>query len=319
MTRRIVPLLLVGAVFLAGLVVADEPPGQDEPPVRLKKKNRSNPDNKPMTEPGKGAEDKKKEPARPKEAKETREPEVEPPAPEEDEKEILQRVARNARAVDERLARNDIGEGTQQTQQDILKDIESLLQRSQRPQQTPQQQQKNPRAGNSQEPMPNEEPQGGQQQQRQPGQERTGQQPGRQQQPGASSGTSQRPGGQQSGGRQSGGKQPGEQQQDGTQPGRQQGSGERPGPMKVTEQGPNGEKPGGKDGSNGKGAGGGSDAANRNRNADLHKYDVWGHLPETVRAKMDTYSNPEPFLPKYDDLIKKYYRTIAEQGRRKGD
>jgi hypothetical protein len=34
---------------------------------------------------------------------------------------------------------------------------------------------------------------------------------------------------------------------------------------------------------------------------------------------MDAYSNMQPFLPKYDDMIKRYYRTIAEQGRRKGD
>jgi hypothetical protein len=34
---------------------------------------------------------------------------------------------------------------------------------------------------------------------------------------------------------------------------------------------------------------------------------------------MDAYSNPQPFLPKYDELIKRYYRTIAEKGRRKGE
>ena len=56
----------------------------------------------------------------------------------------------------------------------------------------------------------------------------------------------------------------------------------------------------------------------KNLNADLYK-DVWGHLPESLRAEMNAYSNPSPFLPRYDDLIKKYYRTIAEQGRKKGD
>jgi hypothetical protein len=45
----------------------------------------------------------------------------------------------------------------------------------------------------------------------------------------------------------------------------------------------------------------------------------WGNLPESVRAQMDAYSNPQPFMPRYDDLVKKYYRTIAEQGRKKGD
>jgi hypothetical protein len=66
------------------------------------------------------------------------------------------------------------------------------------------------------------------------------------------------------------------------------------------------------------GAGGKGREGEKDRNADLYK-DVWGHLPESLRAQMDAYSNPQPFMPRYDDLIKKYYRTIAEQGRRKGD
>jgi len=47
--------------------------------------------------------------------------------------------------------------------------------------------------------------------------------------------------------------------------------------------------------------------------------DVWGHLPESLRAEMDAYSNPQPFLPRYDRQIREYYKTIAAQGRRKGD
>jgi hypothetical protein len=51
--------------------------------------------------------------------------------------------------------------------------------------------------------------------------------------------------------------------------------------------------------------------------ADLYK-DVWGHLPETLRQEMDQYSR-ERFMPKYDELLKQYYATIAEKGKRKGD
>ena len=47
--------------------------------------------------------------------------------------------------------------------------------------------------------------------------------------------------------------------------------------------------------------------------------DQWGHLPEALRAEMNAYSNPQPFLPRYDRLIREYYKTIAEQGRKKGD
>ena len=57
----------------------------------------------------------------------------------------------------------------------------------------------------------------------------------------------------------------------------------------------------------------------KNDLADNGKNGVWGHLPESVRLQMNAYSNPSPFVPRYDDLIKKYYRTIAEQGRKKGD
>jgi hypothetical protein len=49
--------------------------------------------------------------------------------------------------------------------------------------------------------------------------------------------------------------------------------------------------------------------------ADLYK-DVWGHLPETLRQEMDQYSR-EQFMAKYNELLKQYYSTIAEKGRRK--
>jgi len=51
--------------------------------------------------------------------------------------------------------------------------------------------------------------------------------------------------------------------------------------------------------------------------ADVYK-DVWGHLPETLRQEMDQYSR-EQFMAKYNELLKQYYATIAEKGRRKSD
>jgi hypothetical protein len=56
----------------------------------------------------------------------------------------------------------------------------------------------------------------------------------------------------------------------------------------------------------------------KDQNADLYK-NVWGHLPETLRAEMNAYSNTKGFMPEYEALISKYYSNIAEQGRRKGD
>ena len=51
--------------------------------------------------------------------------------------------------------------------------------------------------------------------------------------------------------------------------------------------------------------------------ADVYK-DIWGHLPETLRQEMNQYSR-EQFMAKYNELLKQYYATIAEKGRRKVD
>jgi hypothetical protein len=51
--------------------------------------------------------------------------------------------------------------------------------------------------------------------------------------------------------------------------------------------------------------------------ADLYK-DTWGHLPETLRQEMDQYSR-ERFMDKYSELLKQYYKTIAEKSSRKRD
>lgn len=43
--------------------------------------------------------------------------------------------------------------------------------------------------------------------------------------------------------------------------------------------------------------------------------DVWGHLPPALRQQLlNVYS--EKFLPKYDDMVRKYYEALAEQNRK---
>lgn len=74
----------------------------------------------------------------------------------------------------------------------------------------------------------------------------------------------------------------------------------------------------GKEGKDGGGKGGdpkAKDNKDKNTIADLFK-DVWGHLPLSKRQEMDAYAK-ERFLPKYDEILRQYYRTISEQGRRK--
>jgi hypothetical protein len=262
MSKRLSALLLAGLVSLAGLALAQQPGAKEEPPVRLKKKPRG--DEKPMVDPDK--QDEKKKDDKKGDKKEDKKPEPrepEPVTPQEDEKEVFQRVVANVHKVDNRLAKNDLGEATQQTQRDILKDLESLIRRNENP------------------------PQGGGQDQNNGG----------------------GGGGQNSKGRKGGGNR---------------GAGSKSGTQRTRGDGKSG---GGKqnaqaDGKNSKGgnSGGGGNSQDRgpNRAADQYK-DIWGHLPQTLRAQMDAYSNPQPFMPKYDDLIKRYYQTIAEQGRRKGE
>jgi hypothetical protein len=76
-------------------------------------------------------------------------------------------------------------------------------------------------------------------------------------------------------------------------------SGQRPDPMKVF--------------------GGASSATNKiepkgalPRLPDVYK-DVWGHLPEKMRQEMDLYFR-EQFMPRYSDLLRQYYSSLAERG-----
>lgn len=39
---------------------------------------------------------------------------------------------------------------------------------------------------------------------------------------------------------------------------------------------------------------------------------VWGHLPEKLRQQMSQYYK-EQFMPKYDDLLRQYYSSLAER------
>jgi len=311
MSKRLLVLMLVGAVFFAGLrgltLTAQGASADEDPPVRLKKKKPRGQE-KPMGEPDQPEEKKKDEKKEPKEEKEVEPRAAEPVTPQEEESEILQRVVANVHRVGERLAKNDLGEATQQTQRDILKDLDSLIQRNENPP---------PQGGGQQ----NQNNGGGEDNQNNKGQQGGGGQQDQKPQGGGQKSQGQGKGGQNSSAGGGGGKtgvRPGTGSQSGTQ---QRHSNGKSGADKRV--GKDDKKIGGKNGKNGKngngGRGGDKDDRARNKNADLDKQGVWGHLPQTLRAQMDAYSNPHPFIPKYDELIKRYYRTIAEQGRRKGE
>jgi hypothetical protein len=60
------------------------------------------------------------------------------------------------------------------------------------------------------------------------------------------------------------------------------------------------------------GGGGNGGQEEMNKLAEVYK-DIWGHLPEALRAEMMSYKR-EQFMDKYKDQLKRYYSTIAEKG-----
>ncbi len=281
----------------AAVFRADEP-DKPEPPVRLQKKKKS-----PTDEPPKPAAAEEKKDDAPKAADAPRTPATppkegdvkEPPEPDEppmDEKEILERLNRNLRNAEDRLANQDPGDGTQQVQRDILKDIDALLeaQNNQQQQQSNQDQQNDPSAN----PSSSQNQQQKQQQSRQSSQQ-SGQP---QQQMG-------RPPGQQMTGRERRELRRQMARAQGRNPGRRQ---PQPSPQDRMTEKEAGDQPG---------AGDNKKKEEGNRIADVYK-DVWGHLPEALRGEMNAYSR-EQFMAKYGDLIRQYYATLSEKGRKKSD
>ena len=132
MKRRILPLFLFGAVCLVGSVIgADDPkPDDGDAPVRLKKKNK-------QPAPADPPKDDKAKDDLPKDdkAKDDKPKDVETggPGAKEDEKEVLERIARNMKAVEDRLINKELNEGTRQLKDDIIKDIDSLIQMAENP------------------------------------------------------------------------------------------------------------------------------------------------------------------------------------------
>jgi hypothetical protein len=244
--RVVVGCVLMMGLLVGGQIAADNgPPDQTEPPVRLKKKVKPQPE-APGEQRKEQPAPKKAEPApKPEKPKEDTEPSIQDL--EEKIREITNRVAKSLSQAEERLHKNDPGEATQQMQRDIVRDLDELIAQTMRQQQ-------------------------------------------QQSSSSSSSSSSQRQ----------------QTRKSGMQ--RNQAAGNRP-LSRPNPQAANAN-------------GGNSRGAKRSQEestkiADLYK-DVWGHLPETLRQEMDQYSR-EQFMAKYGDLLKQYYATIAEKGRRKAE
>jgi hypothetical protein len=283
MIHRILALVAV-AFFLLNFVLAD-----DDPP-RLKKKVKPGDENAPKKEEPKVKDkEKPKEPPRlPEKPKVGDDDDMPPPEPEIDEQEVLNRVAKDMRASEDRLGKKDLSEGTRQVQRDIVKGLDDLIKQSQnggQQGQDDQQDQQNNQGGASQD------------QQKQKQQQRQKQ---------ASGAAGKR-------------KQKGMQNQRAQREARrmqkrgQQGQAQRKPQQGDQQDQANDQQQAG----NNPGGGRGGQTGEMNKIADVYK-DIWGHLPETLRAEMDAYGR-EKFMAKYEELIKRYYDRAARESRRKGD
>jgi hypothetical protein len=296
MVRMASLLITAGLLAVAGSSVYAAPPADsgDDPPVLLKKKGAPEIDDPPPPAADKKDKDKAKKPDdAPKPDANKGAP---PEQPKQDAEEVLKRVAKNMHTVEKRLANKELGDATRQAEEDALKDLDSLIDLTENPPQSKDDQNESSSSSDSSSKSD-------------PSQSSASKpDPSRSSSPSSGS----------SGKGKSQGKGKGKGRVSRTSRGNNRGS-QQPGAGggSSADKQPGGQRPG--DPSNSKGADGGKETmTTKDHNADLYK-DVWGHLPETLRAEMNAYSNTKGFMPEYEALISKYYRTIAEQGRRKGD
>ena len=198
--------------------------------------------------------------------------------------------------AEDRLANKEIDDGTRQAQDDALKDLDQLIDLNENPPSS-QDDQKN----NSSDSSKSDSSKSGSSKS-DPSKSASG------------SGSSGHSGSSGSSGRKSKGRSRGKKSQGhgnggqgagGTASGDKQQSGGKP-DQKPGD--PNGKSPNG-----GNGGGGKDSPPLKDRNADLYK-DVWGHLPETLRAEMNAYSNTKGFMPEYDDA----HQQVLPHHRRAG-
>jgi hypothetical protein len=241
-------------------------------------------------------------------------------APKDDVQQTAERIAENAKKAGERLKDKDPGADTRKIQDEIVKDIDSLIKKAQEPPSMnpdmnpmmppPKSDMMPPPMGGMPPPggpMPKSGMRDGSGSKSPMGSGGTGGTPKPKVGPGSGSGRKPRP----------------ERKPRGDSP---MGMGD---PM--ANAGPNGMKPmpaspdpkaeAKNEDKEKKGENGGdrfgkaSPKRENDKMAELYK-DVWGHLPDRMRQEMDLYYR-EQFMPRYSELLRQYYAALAEQ-RKKG-
>lgn len=229
-----------------------------------------------------------------------------PAGPAEDPAAVVERIIANSKAVGDKLARTDTGDETRSTQGTILKDIDALIDREENPPPSG-----GGGGGDDQNKSDQKNDQNQQGQGQGGGQGQAGQQP-----KGGKGGSGQQGGNQQAGGRRprGGGKgqpKPQDQGKDET------GMANAGNPKDGKDPQPGGGQPAGKDGKGGKAAGAASGTTPKTPPPrptvpldDEVAKEVWGHLPDKVRQQVTQYYKEE-FMPRYADLLKQYYASLA--------
>jgi hypothetical protein len=232
------------------------------------------------------------------------EPPGEPSSPEK----IAERIQQNTKDAADRLAESDPGEETRRKQGQALKDLDELLKQAQNPMGGQGGAQSQPKDDMSQQgeqqnqgggpPMGGSTPKGGSfKGGGKSGKSGSGQQPQKQgwrdrkgQDQGGSAQKQQGTGNQQAKGNEPTGKEPAPTGKD------------QPQPLGKNDPKNAGSTPGG-------GAGKSMPALPLD---DAITKQVWGHLPERLRQQMSQYYK-EQFMPKYSDMLRQYYASLAER------
>jgi hypothetical protein len=236
------------------------------------------------------ADDRKAEPATARKKDPAKADELANPDQGEDKaKELLGRVAKNMGASEDRLKNNDAGAETRKIQDQIVKDLDELIKKSQEQNDSDCNYQQSSSQSNSGSSSKSSQSRRASRQGRSQKQQQSAQQ--QSQQAGAK-------------------KEQGQKKQGDAQ----QGKGS-PKEQTASKSG-TGQDPKNKGGAM---PGGGNSSPEKNKNtiADLFR-DVWGHLPEQKRQEMDAFSR-ERFMPRYDELLRQYYRTLSESRKKEGD
>lgn len=200
--------------------------------------------------------------------------------------ELIARIHKNMESSRERLDQKDPGNNTRQLQRDIVQDLDELIEQQKKQDQQNQSQSSSSSSSTRRKLSQKQKSQDQKQKDQEQKSAKNQEQPQPQKQPAGS------------------------KKEDLTQ---KKSQGQDKDKDKTAQQGKDKKdqkkqmaKTGGREGS--------SQKNNKNTLADLYR-DIWGHLPATKRQEMDAYAR-ERFMREYEDLLRQYYRTIAEQDRR---